>query len=345
MSPITATTTDEEIHLTDPTGSAGAAPPRLAPRFAAALRDRDEAALEEVAGAHPVDTRDELVALLTIHDMWMAPLWTTDGIEEYQGHPAVAALKWRLERRFLARLESRQASAGPLPGADDAVAAMRRVAASDLVPPVYRWLAEEADRDELVAFLAIEGGPDAGFDDLVALVQVGIHDGPKVALARNYWDELGRGTLSEVHTVLHDRLVEATDMPRIPRDHLPVSALERIAIGGLLATNRRLQPEMLGALGLLEMQAGPRCRAVVQALDRLDAPPGALPFYEEHAQADPRHGKEWLDEVVAPLAAEHPGWGARMVTGARWRQQVNAAFFASARSFVDGIVHPSRNRN
>ena len=62
MSPITATTTDEEIHLTDPTGSAGAAPPRLAPRFAAALRDRDEAALEEVAGAHPVDTRDELVA-------------------------------------------------------------------------------------------------------------------------------------------------------------------------------------------------------------------------------------------------------------------------------------------
>ncbi len=344
MAPVATPTSASEllVESTPPRRGRPERPPSLSTRLLAAMRDDDEAALEQLAAAEPVDARDALVTLLAIHDMWMAPLWTTGGTEAYQNHPAVAALKWRLDRRFLDRLVARDASEPPTAG-DDAVAAVRRVAAADLVPPVYRWLAEEATWEELVAFLAIEGGPDAGFDDLVAIVQVGIHDGPKVTLGRNYWDEMGRGTLSEVHTVLHDRLVEATEMPRVPREQLPLSALERIAIGGLLATNRRLQPEMLGALGLLELQAGPRCRAVVQALTRLDAPAGAFPFYEEHAQADPRHGKEWLDEVVAPLSEQFPDWGPRMVTGARWRQQVNAAFFAGARSFVDRLVGAREN--
>jgi hypothetical protein len=314
--------------------------PSLSDALLGAVQRRDDAALADLAGAEPSDERDLLLTLHTIHDMWMAPLWVSDGIEEYQAHPVVAELKWRLEHSVLDGLNARIATAERssstqlADGPPDAVAAIRRIAASDLVPAVYTWLAEEASWSELVAFLAIEGGPDAGFDDLVAIAQVGIHDGAKVALARNYWDELGRGSLDEVHTVLHDRLVEATRMPRIPRRELPVSALERMLIGGILATNRRLQPEMIGALGLLELQAGPRCRAVVQALTRLDAPAGAFPFYEEHARADPRHGKEWLDEVVTPLAAEHPEWGPRMVLGARWRHEVNARFFDEARLFT-----------
>src|SRR5690606_29018872 len=129
---------------------------------------------------------------------------------------------------------------------------MRRVGAAELVPEVYRWLADEATWEQIVDFLAHEGGPDAGFDDLVALAQVGIHDGPKVTLGANYWDEMGRGELTQVHTVLHDDLVAASGMPRLPRAELPVEALHRMALGGILATNRSLQPELLGALGLLE---------------------------------------------------------------------------------------------
>jgi hypothetical protein len=151
-----------------------------------------------------------------------------------------------------------------------------------------------------------------------------------VALGANYWDEMGRGELANVHTVLHDRLVAAIDMPRLHRRELTVAALERCAVGGLLATNRRLQPEALGAFGLIELQAGPRCRAVVKALTRLDAPADAFPFYEEHAEADPRHGKDWLDEVISPLCEQHPSWGPRMVRGARWRHEVNRRFFADS---------------
>jgi len=285
-------------------------------------------ALEAVVELPAADERDELIALLAIHDLSMSPLWTTGGRERFAGHPAVAALKWRLEGALVERLEAR-ASAFEV-GVDDPVAAVRRIAAADLVPAVYGWLADDADWDQLVAFLTLEGGPDAGFDDLVALAQVGLHGGPKVTMGANYWDEMGCGDTTAVHTSLHDRLVAAIGMPRLPREELPASALERCATGGLLATNHALQPEALGAFGLIELQAGPRCRAVVRALRRLDAPADAFPFYEEHAEADPRHGKEWLDHVIAPLCGEHPSWGVRIVQGALWRHEANRRFFADA---------------
>ncbi len=53
-------------------------------------------------------------------------------------------------------------------------------------------------------------------------------------------------------------------MPRISHEQMPVAALERAALGGALATNRWLQPEMLGCSGLLDLQAGPRRRLGLQ---------------------------------------------------------------------------------
>lgn len=322
----------------------------------AAMDRDDDSAWATVTPEAAQDEHDELVTLLAIHDLWMAPVFTLGGKERFQLHPQVVAVKRSLEQRYLARLDDGARlldqtmpvgdGLGDATGGEDdsevAVAAMRRIAKADLVPSVYTWLAEEATWDQIVRFLALEGGPDAGFDDLVATAQVGIHGEAKVTLGANYWDEMGRGELADVHTVLHDQLVEATSMPRIPRADMPTEALHRIALGGVLATNRALQPELLGALGLIEMQAGPRCRAVIAALQRVGAPAGALPFYEEHAVADPRHGKEWLDHVVAPLAREHAGWGERMVQGALWRHQANDRFFSVARRVVEGGGEPQR---
>ncbi len=290
----------------------------------------------ELRASHAVDERDELVTLLDLTDLWMAPVPTLGGRERFQFHPVVLELKRDLEARYMDRVRAGVEGDGlELAPGSTAVSAMRHVGAAELVPEVYRWLAEEASWEQIVDFLAHEGGPDAGFDDLVALAQVGIHDGPKVTLGANYWDEMGRGELSQVHTVLHDDLVAASRMPRLPRSELPVEALHRTVLGGVLATNRSLQPELLGALGLLEMQAGPRCRSVLAALRRVDAPEGTLPFYEEHAVADPRHGKEWLDHVVAPLEEQFPEWGPRMVDGARWRHQANHRFFETIRQVVE----------
>lgn len=324
------------------------APIPLDRRLAAALAAGDEAPRLALSTAEPVDRRDALCALLRIHDLHTAPVGAEPGPHRHQHHPAVAGLKGRLEGRLLDELVAAdEARDWRLP--DDPVAAMRAVAARDRVPAVYDWLAEEATAEQAVAFLSLEGGPDGGFDDLVALAQVGLGGRPKLELAANYWDEMGNGRADAVHTDLHRRLAGALGLQAVPRAEQPVAALVRSALGSLLATNRWLQPELLGALGLIELQAGPRCRRVVTALRRLGAPAGALAFYQVHATVDPRHGLRWLEEVVAPLAAADGRFGARMVTGARWRSTANAAFFAAAgeRVGVPGRVRavaPGRRR-
>ena len=175
-------------------------------------------------------------------------------------------VKLVLEQRFRARLGGDE----PVSVADDVTDAFRAIAHEDMVPAVYDWLAGAADRADLVEFLALEGGPDADFDDLVALCQIGLSGLPKLTLAANYWDEMGRGSLAAgAHRAAPRHGRRALGVRTIPTDHLPLEVLERRALNGYLATNRSLQPEMLGSLGLLEVQAGPRCRRVVHG----DAPP------------------------------------------------------------------------
>jgi hypothetical protein len=290
-------------------------------------------ALDELSG-EPVGHRDALLTVLAIHDLHVAPIDRLGRRARWQHHPAVARLKSDVEDRLLVQLAALDTQLDlDLPA--DAVAAMRALAATDLVPPVYDWVADEASYQDLVRFLALEGGPDGGFDDLVAACQIGLTGEPKLELAQNYWDEMGRGSPGDVHTELHHQLVAALDLTALPREEQPTEALERAALGSLLATNRHLQPEMVGALGLIELQAGPRCRKVVRGLERVGAPEGAFAFYREHAVADPRHGKDWVDKVVAPLA-DDANWATRIVQGARWRSIVNRRFFdAMAERFVE----------
>ena len=313
----------------------------LSRALSTAVRD-GEPALEPVRDLRPADRRDRFLTLLELYDLHTAPLEHVGERVRFQHAPVLAGLKGRLEGDWMAELEAHWQTAGPLTaceGPREVVQAMRAVAARDRLPEAYRWLARTATHEQLVRFLALEGGPDGGFDDLIAACQVGLSGSAKLELGKNFWDEMGQGDPAGVHTELHRRLVRALDLPEVPRTELPVEALERAAMGGLLATNRWLQPEMIGALGLLELQAGPRCRLVLQAFDRLGVAQDAYPFYVEHAEVDPVHGKDWMDKAIEPLAGERPAWGPRMVKGAWWRATLNLQFFAAA---MDALVEQDR---
>ena len=272
----------------------------------------------------PLDRTDLLLSLLTIYDLSTAPLQRLGARARWAGHPAVAALKARLEDEFVADLD---VAIAQQPTVADPVKAIRALAAKDRLPSVYRWVAKHATLEELREFVAVEGGPDGGFDDLVAICQVGLSGAAKMEMARNYWDEMGNGSPADVHTDLHRQMAATLQIPELARESLPEPALARAALGGLLATNRWLQPEMVGALGLIELQAGPRCRLVLEAFHRLGLPEEAGAFYAVHADVDPRHGKDWLEQVIAPLAVDSPDWSERMVRGAAWRWAVNAELF------------------
>ena len=318
----------------------------LADTLRLALQDDDTTALDALVDALPEGPRDRFTTLLTLYSLHTAPVHDLGPAARHQHRPSLVALKGRCEAEWLDELV-----ALPTDGADDAspaglVSAMRTLAARDRLPAVYKWLSRDADWDDVVRFLALEGGPDAGFDDLVAACQIGLTGAPKMELAVNYWDEMGNGDPAAVHTTLHDQLVAAIDMPHIPVSEQPVSALARTALGGLLATNRWLQPEMLGALGLIELQAGPRCRLVLNAFERCGAPAAAYPFYEVHAEVDPRHGKDWLDKAIVPTVTAHPEWGVRILRGAAWRSAVNAAFLDEVTGLlgVRGAAEASEER-
>jgi hypothetical protein len=344
--------TPPDAHTVDRSSSA---PPSLVFQRGTALEDRPALLSEALATAlgdggpaldllrslAPADRRDRFLTLLAVYDLHTAPLETLGDTARHQHAPAVVEVKARLEAEWLAELEAAWEAAGPLntcQGPQEVVQAMRAIAARDRLPEAYRWLAKTATWEQLVHFLALEGGPDGGFDDLIAMCQVGLSGSAKLELGKNFWDEMGQGDPAGVHTELHRRLVRALDMPVLPRTELPVEALERAAVGGLLATNRWLQPEMIGALGLLELQAGPRCRLVLQGFDRLGAPADAYPFYVEHAEVDPVHGKDWMDKAIEPLAGERPEWGPRMVKGAWWRATLNLQFFAAVQAaLVDDV--------
>ena len=72
----------------------------------------------------------------------------------------------------------------------------------DEVSAFFTWLAEESTLEELSFYIAMEEQVDGRFDDVIALAQLGMTGDMKLALAENYWDEMGLGTLSEMHTVL-----------------------------------------------------------------------------------------------------------------------------------------------
>src|SRR5688572_23798775 len=75
--------------------------------------------------------------------------------------------------------------------------------------PLFPWLAQHASREQIRWFLRQEVAGEAGFDDLVALTQLRLPDRAKLELARNYWDEMGRGRERGMHGPMLGRLAES----------------------------------------------------------------------------------------------------------------------------------------
>ena len=72
--------------------------------------------------------------------------------------------------------------------------------------PLFPWLAERASREDMLWFLTQEVAGEAGFDDLLAMTQVKMPVTAKLEMARNFWDEMGRGRDTAMHGPLLERL-------------------------------------------------------------------------------------------------------------------------------------------
>jgi hypothetical protein len=65
--------------------------------------------------------------------------------------------------------------------------------------PLFPWLETTASLPPMKWFIEQEVAGEAGFDDLLALTQVKMPQQAKLEMARNYWDEMGRGAAKGMH--------------------------------------------------------------------------------------------------------------------------------------------------
>jgi hypothetical protein len=196
--------------------------------------------------------------------------------------------------------------------------------------PLFPWLAERATAAELRWFLVQEVAGEAGFDDLVALAQVKAPVRAKLELARNYWDEMGRGRAEGMHGRMLEDLAREVDAD-------PGAAAivwESLALGNLLvalAATRRYAYHALGALGAIELTAPTRAPFVVEGLRRVGVSRAGTRYFALHATLDLKHSEAWNREILAPLVAERPGVAPFLAEGALLRLAAGARCFARYR--------------
>lgn len=196
--------------------------------------------------------------------------------------------------------------------------------------PLFPWLATEATLDQVRWFIRQEVAGEAGFDDLVALTQLKLPVRAKLEMARNYWDEMGRGKQSGMHGPMLDRLAREL--------HADASAdpivAEARALGNLLvglAANRDFAYHSVGALGAIELTAPGRAAFVDAALTRLGIATKTKQYYALHAVLDVKHSAAWNKEIIAPLVERDPALTRPIAEGALMRLNAGARCFARYR--------------
>ncbi|WP_404710260.1 iron-containing redox enzyme family protein [Sphingomonas sp. MMS24-J13] len=198
---------------------------------------------------------------------------------------------------------------------------------------LFPWLAEQADRDQLRWFFEQEAAGEAGFDDLVALTQVKLPVQAKLELARNYWDEMGRGNARGMHGPMLDTLVETLAVTPVIEN----TVWESLALANAMtamATSRRYAWHSVGALGVIELTAPGRSACVAAGLRRIGLSDRERRYFDLHAVLDVKHSEDWNREALIPLVREDPRRATAIAEGALMRLTCGARCFDRYRAIL-----------
>lgn len=192
--------------------------------------------------------------------------------------------------------------------------------------PLFPWLATTANLGELTWFLKQEVSGEAGFDDLLALVQLRMPEQTKLELARNYWDELGHGRARGMHGPMLHRLARALRLDEDPTTIVwEALALANAMVG--LAANRRFAYHAIGALGVVELTAPGRSAMVNEGLRRCGIAPHARQYFALHATLDVKHSEAWNREILRSLVGDQPDVAPWIAEGALVRLEAGRRCF------------------
>jgi hypothetical protein len=337
---VTPAAIHDHVEALDPTGVP--LEPVLFPQLQRALHTGNAHSVEQLLTCPPADRRDELLSLLALYDLHLAPIDQLGGGVELQHDLAVRRLTRYVEHRFTSRL----------PGADDedeltrghldpsaAVTVLDNLAGPSAELPLYEWVAREAAPAQVYAVCALDAETDTETQRLWPAVQLGLTSAARHVAAER-WSPAGDGDDPFIDAERRrNRVFELLGVQVPGRDRLLEAVLSRITLGAFLAVNRSRQPELMGLFTMAHVQRPRRLELLHAGLARVEAPDEAISLFATDGAPAVHERHTWLTDLVAPLA-QRPRWGDGMARGARWRAQADrrvardvlARFSAQARS-------------
>lgn len=187
-------------------------------------------------------------------------------------------------------------------------------------PFYHSYLADHGTLKDIKFLLAQETCLDPRFDDILALIQLGVKEDAKMEIAANYWDEMGNGKIADMHTVLFSR---ALDELEITEDYIHKNYLFEAKLCGnlsaALALSRRHYYKAVGYFGVTEYLAPRRFRSLITAWRRLGLSEDGAHYHDLHINVDAGHAAGWFRNVVKPAVDHNPQVGHEIALGALLR--------------------------
>lgn len=173
--------------------------------------------------------------------------------------------------------------------------------------PLYEdYLCSRATLENLREFMIQETTIDTRFDDYLALVQVGTSGGVKLEIATNYWDEMGNGDESKMHTFMFNRAMECLGVSPDVRGALTTEALVCGNISLMLSLRRMHFYKALGYFVITEYLAPRRFEQVIAAWRRNGLTNEGAEYHMAHVSIDGDHAAHWFENVILPVIRKSP---------------------------------------
>jgi len=208
---------------------------------------------------------------------------------------------------------------------------------------IFDYLANRSTQKEMSYFFSQEVTIDPRFDDLIALMQVGISDlSIKLELAENYWDEMGNGSLEDIHSLMFAHLCDELDVFEEGEGFSGV--LARASWQALACSNTLLYSVLhrknfdlaLGALGAVELISPLHFTFLTKGFGRLGLSEKAKRYHELHIAIDARHGNGWLHNAIVPRAEKYENARNQIFKGATLRMNTSLDYYNYIATIIGG---------
>ncbi len=202
----------------------------------------------------------------------------------------------------------------------------------EAVKPFFNFIEREATLEQIAYFVCLDDKVDGHFDDLIAYAQIGLKGPMRMVIAENYWDEMGRGDPSKIHTAMFsvstEKMLSILGRNDVNLDgQIPVEAYKNGNILQMYAARRHWVGRLYGALSILEFTASPRFLATANGLRRLDIESRYIEYFQSHVSFDEDHGEDLLIDLLMPAAKQSPAFMREAATGAVIRYQIAAGYY------------------